>query len=230
MKYLKFYLLSSLIVIIACQSQQKKEMAETEKRQGVSMSKDILKINIDQLKLETFKDKDLYENTLSDISEYLPVFKSDNVNSYSIGSVLLNTDYNYKGKKLPSGNHISFVMNNETTSFIGVEVVLNYLGDENSVYEALSKIMGTPQLLNSKESSINSMKQRKNWFWENYSNNHSLIISQFSEKTIGGLTSTDGSEKIHTVLFYFFKTDAKILYPNGQIEDVKKRLVKRFSR
>ncbi|WP_160112224.1 hypothetical protein [Aquimarina sp. AU58] len=57
-----------------------------------------------------------------------------------------------------------------------------------------------------------------------------MIISQFSETTIGGLTSAEGSEKGHTILLYFFKTDEKIDYPNGQIEAIGKRLVKRFSR
>ncbi|PKV50748.1 hypothetical protein ATE84_2814 [Aquimarina sp. MAR_2010_214] len=206
-------------------------MAENENSNDKEKSiiEDILKVNLEDLKLENFKDEKDFKEDISEFSEYLTAYRTENETSYKIGTIPLDTVYSYKGKNLPNGNTIAFVKSSKTNDLVAIELVLNYLGKEDVVHEFLVKEFGKPELLND-DTSINSMKKRKNWFWKNYSNNHSLITSQFSETTIGGLTSAEDSEKVHTILFYFFKTDEKIDYPNGQIEAIEKRLVKRFSR
>ena len=163
------------------------------------------------------------------LSEYLTAYRTENETSYTLGSIFLDTVYSYQGKNLPNGNNIAFVKSSNTNDLIAVELLLNYLGSADFVHKLLVKELGKPKLLNN-ENAINSMKKRVNWFWENYSNNHSLIMSQFSETTIGDLTTGESPEKIQTVLLYFFKTDANIFYPNGQMETIEERLVKRYSR
>ena len=66
MKYQIICIVSCLIWAIGCHPQNKSEVAENENNKEEAMRKDLLKVNIADLKLEDFKDEVGYKEGLSE--------------------------------------------------------------------------------------------------------------------------------------------------------------------
>ncbi|WP_405206105.1 hypothetical protein [Aquimarina sp. LLG6339-5] len=225
-----FYISLFVSLLVSCQAQKKEDhIAKNEENNKDLIIKDLLTTKLSTLSPDQFKLENGFNKSSSEFSEYLTSFKTEKEVPYTLGAIPIDTTYSYQGKKLPNGNYVSFVKSNNADEIISIHLKINYLGNKNAILNELNKKLGQNNKLND-EQSINTMKRRENFYWKNYIEGQSIITSQYSESTIGGLTKEEGSQKIQTFLVYIYKNDAKIEYPNGQVETIEKRLTKRFSR
>ncbi|WP_340199082.1 hypothetical protein [Ascidiimonas sp. W6] len=225
-----FYLSLFLSLLASCNAQKKENnIAKKKENNEKLIIKDLLETKLSTLSPDEFRLENGFNESPSEFSEYLISFKTEKEIPYTLGAIPIDTAYSYQGNKLPNGNYVSFVKSNSTNEIISIHLKINYIGNKDAVINELSKKLGQNNKLND-DKSINTMKRRENFYWKNYIEGQSIITSQYSEFTIGGLTKQEGSQKIQTLLVYIYKNDAKIEYPNGQVETIEKRLMKRFSR
>ena len=220
-------LLIALVLFLNLSCREKSKSNTTRLNENEKMSTDLNDLDFnDDLKqiVETAK-FDLGE---SEFSEYLMAYSTKQVQSFHLGDFTFNSEYEINGVAAPNESYVSFVIDDESNKrILTAHVEYNFIGDQNQVLNHLKKQFGEPAIMND-EDSVNTFKGIQNFIWNNFQENKSLLLSQFSE---GGAVQLNNnkSEKIFTTLLYIVDNDAIINYPNGQQENILERLSNRFS-